>query len=222
MPRSTKAPKLSRDLQLAAESLRLRIEICGSMPSPTTVREDWTPLIQFYGETFPQEYVEMMLAYPFDFAVLEYACLNQVRQYPGSQYQDYIDAMFRFRGPLAAPSERSLSVGYDKDFKAFGLVGIGEGEDGDMWVVRADSGLAGPVFLIEHTAWGPGMPSFDNGMTCAAPSFAHLMAGFSIRHFVSGEFDFEQGRHEYEVNSHLFEYCPPDGPIYHLEPVQKG
>ncbi|MBL9176963.1 MAG: hypothetical protein JNM65_02805 [Verrucomicrobiaceae bacterium] len=124
-----------------------------------------------------------------------------------------MNAVFGFRS-VATMFKTFPWKGFDDEIKAFGLVPIGEGEDGDFWVVRASEGLNGPVYHVEHTAWGPGIPTFENGLTCAALSFPHLLCGLSLRRFGILQNHHTELTQDYTVNSGIFSGFPSTHRVY--------
>lgn len=169
-------------------------------------------MMEAYQGGFPSDYVEMMAAYPFDYVVLTYMCMNQSRPYP-----ENVDVNFRFRGATTFHGTEFLED-FDRVLLSMRLAAIGEGEDGDFWVVNTSEGVDGPVYYVEHTAWDGGLLHFNNGLTFAAPNLAQLIAGFSLSDY-DYAFDWRTKKHELKFDLNLFWPYSEDDEVYAVKSI---
>jgi hypothetical protein len=200
-------------LRLAAESLQGRLKaVQAPLTDSQTPAASWKSMMEAYQGGFPSDYVEMMAEFPFDDVVLTYMCMNQAREYP-----ENIDVNFRFRGATTFYGT-VFSEGFDRALLSMGLAAIGEGEDGDFWVVNTSDGVDGPVYYVEHTAWDGGRLHFNNGLTFAAPNLARLIAGFSLSSY-GYAFDWRTEKQELDFDLKLFWPYPEDDEVYDVTPT---
>lgn len=199
---------MTPSLKLAAESLHARLKaVHCSLPRSLTPAKSWKSLLDKYEGGFPMDYVSMMAAFPFDYVTLGYMCQNEARRYP-----ENVDVYFRFRGTTTFYGTDFMS-GFDDVLMRMSLAAIGEADDGDFWVVTTSTGVDGPVYYVSHTAWNGDQLDFDNGLTCAAPSLAHLIASFALSGAEFG-FDWRTKRYEVELDLELFPPYQADDQVY--------
>ena len=192
-------------LRSAASSLLERITVVAdSVPTKTTPREAWRALQEFYQGRFPTDYIELMAVFPFEYVSLKYHYLNQTGGNP-----EYRDVNFRFRSPISGLGVDPMT-GEDDDVRDRGYVVLGEGHDGDLWVVRQDLGVGGAVYYVSSTGWDRGPLILGESLIFAAHSLAHLIAGFSL---TDCDYGFNHRTRETEARLDIdlfFPYGPED------------
>ena len=165
------------DLQKAAESLEARLTLLRA-PTYKIPASEWRGLDLAIQALVPGWLSALLKNYSFAGLILEFQNHNKEYRWPTT---------FGFFLPVSF-AQYFQSGSLYLDLIACGFLPFASEEDGNVWLLTSKDGPHGAVYLLDHSAWGGGMPNRDNGLIYAhrdLPSFLSCMAvsdeTFSLR-----------------------------------------
>lgn len=165
----TKMSALSPELSRAARNLEERCEILGADSKRIPLAE-WDALAADVRQLIPDWMPELLSTYRIAGVWFQFESPNLQSGWDilGFLYpQEY--ATYFSEG--SRPCEL---IGY-------GLIPFASNDaNGSLWATTSKDGPNGKIYFIDHSGWGPGAPTKENGLDYAHSSLAVLMASLTI------------------------------------------
>ena len=165
MPVSEDAPGSER-LKRALEALEARLALL-KVPARRVLESEWDELDPAIRALIPGWVKALLTEYAVGGAVLE--CIGP----GGSDVRPF--SFF-----LPADYSVVLADGLLRDLVSQGLFPIASEADGSVWIVRLESGRESEVYLLEHSAWDGGVPTFRNGLAFATGGLWLLLSCMAV------------------------------------------
>jgi hypothetical protein len=157
------------ELQIAAASLENRAQLLRIQAKKVPL-QDWGGLPGEIRDLFPDWYRGLLSRYSLYGVVIE--CRDPLKRGVCG---------FAFNGPQDLGSMDAKDSPY-APLAAVGFVPVGDdpGGSGNSWVIQSPATPASPVFYLELSGWGGGVPTRHNGLRFAASRLSLLLSSMAI------------------------------------------
>ena len=159
---------LPDELVKAARNLERRYQML-RVPSRKIPAAEWDALPKNIRSVIPDWIPTLLGNYSLHGGVLEYwnARKSYARHFSFAQPSDYAYEL--------AEGEERLEI-----LPKSGLVPFGYESDGSMWVTKITDGPSEAIYMLEHTGWGGGEPTLDNGLVFASRRLSLMFACMAV------------------------------------------
>lgn len=100
----------------------------------------------------------------------------------GLEYRDWKQPYVRLFS-FAGPEDLNSTLAEDSDCIPLvhaGFLALGYESDGSLWVIEQSFHPSSPVYLLDHSDWGGGIPAKGNGLVFAASRLSLLLCSMGI------------------------------------------